>query len=73
MSTPEDHPVLDWIAARLHECGNVTDVRRESECIEFFCEGRDRFFEIVIRPIDDDETTDEDWKRAGYGPSEEVK
>lgn len=64
MSTPEDHPVLDWIDARLHDCGNVTDVRRKPKCIEFFDEkGSGGFFQIVVRPIDMDA---EDWERVGY-------
>ncbi len=67
MSTPEDHPVLDFISARLHDCGNVTDVRRKGESIEFFCEGHDGFFEIVVRSIDDSMSAD-DWKRVGYDP-----
>lgn len=69
MSTPEDHRVLDSIINWALYWFGVSDIRRESECIEFFDERQGRFFEIVVRPIDADP---EDWERVGCDMPEQL-
>lgn len=63
MPVPEDHPILDGIAERLPAYEGIVDVRRESECVEFYDESQSQFFEVVVRRIECDQITDEDLAR----------
>lgn len=53
MTYPVDHPVLDLIADNLIACAPRSRPRRESECVEFWCPENCRWYEIVVRPIDE--------------------
>ena len=53
LGCPEDHPVLDQISDVVAGVEHVMRVSRESECIEFYDLEQDRWFEIVVRPIEE--------------------
>lgn len=50
---PEDHPILDDIAMMMSHMAAPYHPRRESECVEFRDWRSGRWFEIVVREIDE--------------------